>query len=158
MDAIKPSRTLVIGPESTEVTTRQSSSALGFSGSAGFGSPSIKAMLSGHLGAESSAYMETRNYGSRITQGDSDGVVWWGFNVDDPHEQEAGIELLDTLPSAEFEFLGKNASLPTQLHVEVASCWSLFQAWKTGNHGYRHRSGWRSRKVSRTPICARSSG
>ena len=59
---------------------------------------------------------------------DSDGVVWWGFNVDDPHEQEAGIELLDTLPSAEFEFLGKNASLPTQLHVEVASCWSLISS------------------------------
>ena len=107
VDAIKPSRTLAIGPESTEVTTRQSSSALGFSGSAGFGSPSIKAMLSGHLGAESSSSMETRNYGSRITQGDSDGVFWWGSNVDDPHEQEAGIELFDTLPSAEFEFLEK---------------------------------------------------
>ena len=128
VDAIKPSRTPAIGLESTEVTTRQSSSALGFSGSSGFGSPSIKGMFSGHLGAESSSHLETRNYGSRITQGDSDGVVWWGFNIDDPHEQEAGKELLDTLPSAEFEFLGKNASLPPRLHVEVASCWSLISS------------------------------
>jgi len=97
VDAIKPSRTPAIGLESTEVTTRQSSSALGFSGSAGFSSPSIKGVFSGHLGAESSSYLETRNYGSRITQGDSYGVVWWGFNIDDPHAQEAGIELLDTL-------------------------------------------------------------
>ena len=128
VDAIKPSRTPAIGLESTEVTTRQSSSALGFSGSAGFSSPSIKGVFSGHLGAESSSYLETRNYGSRITQGDSYGVVWWGFNIDDPHAQEAGIELLDTLPSAEFEFLGKNASLPARLHVEVVSCWSLISS------------------------------
>ena len=137
VDAIKPSRTPAIGLESTEVTTRQSSSALGFSGSAGLGSPSIKGIFSGHLGAESSSYLETRNYGSRITQGDSYGVVWWGFNVDDPHAQEAGIELLDTLPSAEFEFLGKNASLPARLHVEVVSCWSLISSTESGNPGYR---------------------
>ena len=128
VDAIKPSRTAAIGVESTEVTTRQSSSALGVSGSGGFGSPSIKATFSGHLGAESLSYLEMRNYGSWITQGDSYGVVWWGFNIDDPHAQEAGIELLDTLPSAEFEFLGKNASLPAWVHVEVSSCWSLISS------------------------------
>ena len=62
VDAIKPSRTPAIGLESTEVTTRQSRSTLSFSGSAGFGSPSIKTMFSGHVGAESSSYLETRNY------------------------------------------------------------------------------------------------
>jgi hypothetical protein len=128
VDAVKPSRTPAVGLESTEVTTRQSSSALGFSGSARFGSPSIKAMFSGHLGAESSSCLETRSYGSRITQGDSYGVIWWGFNIDDPHAQEADIELLDTLPSAEFQFLGKTASLPARLHVEVVSCWSLISS------------------------------
>jgi hypothetical protein len=127
VDAIKPSRTPAIGPESTEVTARQS--AHGLSGSVGFGSPPIKAMFSGHLGAESSWHLERRNYGSRITQGDRDGVVWWGFNIDDPHEQEAGKELfLDTLPSAEFEFLGKKASHPAQMHLEVTSCWSLISS------------------------------
>ena len=129
VDAIEPSRTPARGLETTEVATQQSRSALGFSGSAGpFSSPSTGATFSGHLGAESSSYLETRNYGSRITQGDSYGVVWWGFNVDDPHEQEAGKELLDTLPTAEFEFLGKNASLPARVHVEVSSCWSLISS------------------------------
>jgi len=133
-NAIKPSQTPALDPESTEVTTRQSSSALSFLGSAGFGSPSINAKFAGQLGAESLSHLETRNYGSRITQGDRDGVVWWGFNIDDPNEREAGKEL-DTLPSVEFEFLGKNASLPPRLHVEVASCWSSIsssenrQAW-----------------------------
>ena len=128
VNAIKPSRTPAIAPEVTEVTTRQRSSALGLLGSAGFGSPFIKAKFSGHLGVESSSYLEMINYGSRITQGDRDGVVWWGFNIDDPYEQEAGKELLDTLPSAEFEFLGKNASLPARLRVEVSSCWSLISS------------------------------
>ena len=129
MDAVKPSRTPATGLESTEVTTRQSVSALGFSGSAGFGLPSFEAMFSGHVGAKSSSHLETRNYGSRITQGDSYGVAWWGFNIDDPYEQEAGKELfLDSLPSAEFEFLGKDASLPARVHVEVASCWSLISS------------------------------
>ena len=48
--------------------------------------------------------------------------------MDDPHAQGAGVELLDTLPSAEFEILGKNASLPARLHVEVVSCWSLISS------------------------------
>ena len=127
VDAIKPSRTAAIGPESTKVTTRRS--ARGLSGSVGFGSPLIKAMFSGHLGTESLSYLETRSYGSRVTQGDSDGVVWWGFNIDDPYEQQAGKELFrDTLPSAEFEFFGKNASLPARVHVEVTSCWSLISS------------------------------
>ena len=95
----------------------------------GFGSPPIKTMFSGHLGTESSSYLEMRSYGSQITQGNSDGVVWWGFNIDNPYEQEAGKELfLDTLPSAEFEFFGKNASLPARVHIEVTSCWSLISS------------------------------
>jgi len=130
VDAIKPSRTPARGPESTEVTTRQSSSALGFLGSAGLGSAPINAKFSGHLGAESLSSLEMRNYGSRITQGDRNGVVWWGFNIDDPYEQEDGKELLDTLPSVELEFFGENASLPGRLHVEVASVWSFIPSIK----------------------------
>ena len=148
VDSIKPCRTPAIGPESTEVTTRQSSSALGFSGSAGLGSPSIKAMFSGHLGTKSLSHLETRNYGSRITQGDSDGIVWWRFNIDDPNEREAGKELfLDTLPSAEIEFLGENASLPARVHVQVTSCWSLIsstenrQSWLQALIGLAKRKG-----------------
>ena len=129
VNAIKPSRTPAISPESTEVTTQQSSSVLSILGSVKFGSPSLKAKFAGHLGAESSSYLEMRNYGSRITQGDRNGVVWWGFNIDDPNEREAGKEL-DILPSVEFEFLGENASLPAQLHAEVASVWSLIPSNK----------------------------
>ena len=131
VDAIKPSQTPAIGLESTEVTTRQSSSALSFSGSAGFGIPSIRAMFSGHLGTKSLLHLGTRNYGSWITQGDSYGVIWWGFNIDDPNEREAGKELfLDNLPNAEIEFLGENASLPAWVHVQVTSCWSLISSTK----------------------------
>ena len=121
--AVKPSRTPKIGPGSTEVETQQSSSALDFSGL------SIQPILSGHLGTESFSYL-IRNHGSRITQGDGDGVIWWGFDIDDPHERGAGKELLDILPSVEFEFIGENASLPEWLHVEVASVWSLISSNK----------------------------
>ena len=124
MEGIKPVQTPAIGPKSTEVTTRRSSSALGFSSSS-VGSPSIKAMFSG----ESSSYLVMTKYGSRITQGDKDGLVWWGFNVDDPNEREAGKEL-NTLPTVEFEFYKENASLPAQLHVEVASVWTLIPSNK----------------------------
>ena len=130
VNGIKPSRTPARGCESTEVTTRQSSSALGFLGSVGLGSSPVNARFSGHLGADSSSFLEMRNYGSRITQGDRDGVVWWGFHIDDPYEQEDGKELLDTLPSMELEFYGENASLPARLHVEVASVWSLIPSIK----------------------------
>ena len=139
VDAIKPSRTPARGPESAEVTTRRSSSALGFLGSTGLSLPSISAKFSGHLGAESSSSLEMRNYGSRITQGDRNGVVWWGFNIDDPYEQEDGKELLEGLPSVELEFFGGNASLPARLHVEVASVWSLIPSIKNKKF---HKTEW----------------
>lgn len=91
VDVIKPPQTPAICFKSTGVTTRQSSSILGFSSSVVFGSPFMKAMVSGHLGAESLSYLEMRNYGSWITQCNSHGVVWWGLNIDDPHAQESGM-------------------------------------------------------------------
>jgi hypothetical protein len=74
-------------------------------------------------------------------------VSFGGVQRRRPTVQEAGIEFLDTPPSVEFEFLGKNASLPARLHVEVASCWSLIssienrQSWITALIGLAKPKG-----------------
>ena len=137
VESFRPYPTPKITPGSTEITTGRRGSAVGLSGSVGF--PSTYGTVSGHVGTSSSSYLvETRNYGTRITQGESDGKVWWGFNIDDLHEREAGKDLHDILPRVELVFMGDNASLPEQLHVEVASFWSLVPtSGKTPNPNFR---------------------
>lgn len=66
---------------------------------------------------------------SRITEQDLNGSIWWGFDIDDPHEQEGGIEFPDhDLPSVCFEFVGhpKDPPPPPKLmDLEIASYWSI---------------------------------
>jgi hypothetical protein len=77
---------------------------------------------------EETAGFERKRYSSRITEHHSDGIIWWGFYVDDLYEQERGIEFLDdALPTVCFEFVGypKVPSPPKRMHLEIASYWSI---------------------------------
>jgi len=69
---------------------------------------------------------------SAVTEDYSDGVVSWGFCVDDAHERQAGIGFgaHRTLPSVNFKFYGMTDSdppppPPKRFDVLVKSCWSL---------------------------------
>lgn len=69
---------------------------------------------------------------SRITEDYSDGVVSWGFCVDDTHERQTGIRFgaHRALPSVNFKFYGMSDSdppppPPKRFDVLVKSCWSL---------------------------------
>jgi hypothetical protein len=68
----------------------------------------------------------------RITEDYSDGVVSWGFCVDDTHERQTGIEFgaLRALPSVNSKFYGVTDSgplppPPKRFDVLVKSFWSL---------------------------------
>jgi len=72
---------------------------------------------------------EKKQYTSRITQDRKDGTVWWGFDVDDRHFQDQGIDMLDhILPTVHFKFFG-NANIPApppeRMDVVIASYWSM---------------------------------
>ena len=73
-------------------------------------------------------YEKTRN-ASRITEQHRRGVVEWGFEVDDPHHQEGGINISsDDLPMACFEFLGDPKEPPTpseRMDIGIISYWSM---------------------------------
>lgn len=72
---------------------------------------------------------EKKQYTSRITQQEVDGVVWWGFNIDDPNEQEDGIDMPDDiLPAVHFKFVGDSeirAPPPERMDIVIASYWSI---------------------------------
>lgn len=75
---------------------------------------------------------ESTKHHSRITEDYSDGVVSWGFCVDDTHERQTGIglEAHRGLPSVNFKFYGITDSVPPppppkRLDVLIKSCWSL---------------------------------
>ena len=75
---------------------------------------------------------ESTKHHSRITEDYSDGVVSWGFCVDDTRERETGIRFgaHRALPSVNFKFYGMSDSVPPppppkRLDVLVKSCWSL---------------------------------
>jgi hypothetical protein len=78
---------------------------------------------------EKTASCEKKRYTSRITEQHDDGVVEWGFNVDDLHEQERGIDMSDdVLPTVCFEFVGDPKvppPPPERMDIEVASYWSM---------------------------------
>jgi len=90
---------------------------------------------SGTRTSENSAGSEKKRYASRITQQTKYGVVFWGFHVDDPYNQEGGVNMPDAnLPAVSFEFLGDSdiaAPPPEFIDVEISSCWSLLP--KAGN-------------------------
>jgi len=72
---------------------------------------------------------EKKRYTSRITEQHDDGVVEWGFDVDDLYEQERGIDMSDDiLPTVCFEFVGDRKvppPPPERMDVEISSYWSM---------------------------------
>jgi hypothetical protein len=72
---------------------------------------------------------EKKRYTSRITQQEVHGVVWWGFNIDDPNEREDGIDMPDDiLPAVHFNFVGNSkipAPPPERMDIVIASYWSI---------------------------------
>ena len=77
---------------------------------------------------------ESKKHHFRITEDYSDGVVSWGFCVDDTNERQTGITsrfgAYCALPSVNFKFYGMSdsgppPSPPKRLDVLVKSCWSL---------------------------------
>lgn len=86
-----------------------------------------------------SSSKESTKHRCSITEDYSDGVVSWGFCVDDPHERQTGIGFgaHRALPSVNFKFYGMTDSSPpppppNRFDVLVKSCWSLIpidSAW-----------------------------
>ncbi|KAF9554633.1 hypothetical protein CPC08DRAFT_712743 [Agrocybe pediades] len=98
---------------------------------------------------------EHKRYTSRITTSDTNGVVWWGFNVDDANQRQEGLRLLEgheNLPSATLTYKmpqegtedehpaegvygavcdPRRPSATKPIDIEVASYWSLISEGKT---------------------------
>jgi len=78
---------------------------------------------------EETVGFEKKRYTSRITEQHYDGFIWWGFYIDDLHEQERGIEFPDdALPAVCFEFVGDPKvppPPPERMDLEIASYWSI---------------------------------
>ena len=75
---------------------------------------------------------ESTRHHSSTTEDYSDGVVSWGFCVDDLHERQTGIGFgaHRALPNVNFKFYGMTDSdpppaPPKRFDVLVKSCWSL---------------------------------
>jgi hypothetical protein len=135
---IKPLRTAALDREIKETSTGKDTQATlrGIAGTMSgiLGVPTTTLGLTGTTTQtrEMSLSSERKQFSSRITQQGRLGVVWWGFNIDDPNEREGGIEISDTtLPSVEFEFLGASdipPPLPGHVCIEVASYWSIIRS------------------------------
>jgi len=84
---------------------------------------------------------EKKRYTSRITEQHLDGRIWWGFYVDDLHEQESGIDFPDdALPTVCFEFVGDlkvPPPPPQRMDLEIASYWSIIPKSKEESNWIR---------------------
>ncbi|KDR66385.1 hypothetical protein GALMADRAFT_259488 [Galerina marginata CBS 339.88] len=129
---IKPLQSVAFEREAKELSATKASWAIGTSLGATIGLSSNATMMATTTRtSEVATSLEKKRYTSRITQQTKYGVVWWGFEIDDPYEQEEGVKLSDpTLPAVEFEYLGDSdipAPPPKHIHVEVATYWSIIR-------------------------------
>ncbi|KIK05379.1 hypothetical protein K443DRAFT_91432 [Laccaria amethystina LaAM-08-1] len=97
--------------------------------------PTALFSISGTKGKESSSTKEFKVFNSRIIQKDYNGAIWWEFIVDDPNQQQQGLDLqeLGTLPCVSCTFVGSSDNAPPPpapdlFGVEVMSCWSLISS------------------------------
>lgn len=78
---------------------------------------------------EETTASEKKRYTSAITEHRSDGVVRWGFNIDDDNSRKSGIAMRDeVLPVVHFEFFGDSdvpAPPPESMDIVIASYWSM---------------------------------
>lgn len=133
VNIIKPLRTPAFDREVKGISGSKTNWSAGFGGTIGgiLGAiPTMTGTGTSTRAGEKSSSSEQKQFTSRITEDGKRGVAWWGFNIDDPFEQDKGIRMCDeSLPSAKFKFLGKTKapppSLPKFVHVEVASYWSI---------------------------------
>ncbi|KDR69623.1 hypothetical protein GALMADRAFT_49843, partial [Galerina marginata CBS 339.88] len=83
---------------------------------------------------EKSTGYEKKQFTSRIRQQDDDGIIEWGFNLDDSNDQEEGIDVsVDNLPNVCFEFPGDTDDPPhppEYIEVEIGSYWSIIREGK----------------------------
>ena len=134
-DNIKPASTCAVDPQSKVVEGSQQTHA-GTLGST-VGIPTSLFSIFGTIAKESSTTKELKVLNSRIIQEDHDGAISWEFTVDDPYQQEKGLDLkeLGTLPSVSCTFIGSSNDeppppAPDLFGVEVMSCWSLISSKK----------------------------
>ena len=133
IDVLQPVKTLAFDQETKEVTADNVAMSGSVAGSLGILNPMPTMSFSGSSSRGASSSTESKKYHSRITEEYSDGIVSWGFSVDDPNERKSGIgfgRLHRALPSVDFEFCGEQdiglpPPPPKHFDVLVTSCWSL---------------------------------
>jgi len=104
---------------------------------------------SGNKSKETSSSTESKKYHSRITVRRGDGVVSWGFFVDDMYARQKGIDfetVQRALPRVDFTFFGPTDDdlppPPDHFEVFVASCWSLISAGCESSTSPRRWTRW----------------
>ena len=141
---IKPPSTRAVDSESKVVEGNKQTLATTLGSTFGISSlkPTALFSISGTKGKESSSTKELKVFNSRIIQKDYNGATWWEFIVDDPNQQQQGLDLqeLGTLPSVICTFMGSSDCAPPPpapdlFGVEVMSCWSLISL-KSGPHSF----------------------
>lgn len=84
----------------------------------------------GNSNEASTSSQVTRNM-SQITEFHDDGIIDWGFDVDDSNFQQMAANTHEKLlPTVDFEFCGKASELPERMDFVVASHWSMIPPGK----------------------------
>ena len=131
---IKPASTRAVDSETKVIEENKQTLAATLGSTLGISSlkPTGLFSISGTKTKESSSTKELKVFNSRIIQKNYNGAIWWEFLVDDPNQQQQGLDLqeLGTLPCVSCTFVGSSddASPPSAADlfgVEVMSCWSL---------------------------------
>jgi len=147
IDVLQPLQTLASDQDVRVIRADRdvTNGTLGFS----VGPTTARVAASGNVSKETSSSTESREYHSRITERHLDGVISWGFSVDDMHERQKGVELKASqraLPSVEFKFFGPSDDHlpppPDHFGVLVASCWSLISSVSDSNTPSRRWLRW----------------
>ena len=144
IDVLQPLKGVAFDPETKVVTADSVTLSGSVGGSVGFLNPMPTMSLSGSSSRGASSSTELKKYHSRITDESSEGVVAWGYFVNDSNERESGIRFGSphrALPSVDFEFYSNiEPPPPPPEHFDalVTSCWSLISP---GGENYT-TSGW----------------
>jgi len=131
---IKPASTRAVDSETKVVEENKQTLAATLGSTFGISGlkPTGLFSISGTKTKELSSAKELKVFNSRIIQKNHDGAVWWEFIVDDPYQQQQGLDMqeLGTLPCVSCTFVESSddappPSAPDLFGVEVMSCWSL---------------------------------
>ena len=131
---IKPTSTHAVDSESKVVEVNKKTLATPLWSTFGNSSLNPTALFSipGTKGKESSARKALKVFNLRITQKNYNGATWWKFIIDDPDQQQQGLDLqeLGSLPCASCTFVGGSddeppPSAPDLFGVEIRLYWSL---------------------------------